>query len=88
MKKRLLLTLLIIIFGLSLIAPIGITVGTEINLSNNYERAYTFDVKHGNYRFTQTLYTSVPPSLYDYYRSEAHQVNGERDYAKFVTPNG
>jgi hypothetical protein len=87
MKKRLLLTLLIIIFGLSLIAPIGITVGTEITLSNNYERAYTFDVKHGNYRFTQTLYTSVPPSLYDYYRSEVHQVNGERDYAKFVTPN-
>lgn len=87
MKKRLLLTLLIIIFGVSLFAPIGVTVGTETNLVNNYDRAYTFDVEHGNHRSTQTLYISVPLSLYDYYHSEAHQVNGERDYAKFVTPD-
>jgi len=87
MKKRLSLTLLIITFGLTLIAPIRVTVGTENNLINNYDRAYTFNVEHGNYRSTQTLYTYIPPSLYDYYRSKTHQVSGERDYAKFVTPD-
>jgi hypothetical protein len=87
MKKRLSLTLVIITFGLTLIAPIRVTVGTENNLINTYDCAYTFDVEHGNYRSTQTLYTYIPPSLYDYYRSETHHVSCERDYAKFVTPD-
>jgi hypothetical protein len=87
MRKSLSLTLLIVIFGLALIAPVRMTVGTEYNLVNGYDRAYTFDVEHGNLRSTQTLYTSVPPSLYDYYHSESHQVSGEREYAKFVTPD-
>jgi hypothetical protein len=86
MKKRLSLILLIIVFGLSLIAPVRITVGTAYPLINNYDRAYTLNAEHENYRSTNTLYTYVPPSLYDYYLSETHQVNGERDYAKFVTP--
>jgi hypothetical protein len=86
MKKRLSLTLLIIVFGLSLIAPARVTIGTEYPLINNYDRVYTLNIEHEDYRSTHTLYTYVPPSLYDYYRSESHQVNGERDYAKFVTP--
>ena len=85
MKKRLALTLLIIIFGLALIPSINMTIGAEDNHVNNYDRVYTFDVDHGDPR-TQTLYTSVPASLYDYYHSENHQVSSERDYAKFVTP--
>jgi hypothetical protein len=87
MKKKLSLTLLLIIFGLALISPIRMTIGAENNPFNNYDRAYTFDVEHGNSRSTQTLYTSVPTSLYDYYHRETHQVSGERDYAKFVTPD-
>jgi hypothetical protein len=86
MKNRLSLILLIIVFGLSLIAPVSLTVGSEYSLVNSSDRAYNLDVKHESYRSTNTLYTYVPLSLYDYYRSETHQVNGERDYAKFVTP--
>jgi hypothetical protein len=28
----------------------------------------------------------VPPSLYDYYHSKSHLINGDSDYLKFVTP--
>jgi hypothetical protein len=87
MKKRLSWTLLIIIFGFTLITPIGMTIGTKHHLTSNCDHTYTFDVEHGNYWSTYTLYTSVPPSLYDYYHSETHYVSGERDYAKFVTPD-
>jgi hypothetical protein len=86
MKNRLSLILLIIVFALSLIAPVSLTVGSEHPLINSSDRAYTLNVEHENHRSTNTLYTYVPLSLYDYYRSENHQVNGERDYAKFVTP--
>ena len=34
----------------------------------------------------QNLYVSVPPSLYDYFGNMSHQVNGDSDYAKFITP--
>ena len=87
MKKRLSPTLLLIIFVLTLITPMGITIGTEFSLTSNYDRTYAFNAERGNYRFTYTLYTSVPPSLYDYYHNETHYVSGERDYAKFVTPD-
>ena len=86
MKKRLSLILLVVIFGLSLIAPIRITVGTEDSLINIFDRTYALNVEHENYRSIHMLYTCVPPSLYEYYCSETHQVNGEREYAKFVTP--
>jgi len=33
------------------------------------------------------LYTSVPPSLYNYYHSQNHNTYGYGDYSKFVTPN-
>jgi len=87
MKKRLASTLLLIILGLALITSIGMTVDTENHHVSNYGRTYTFDVEHGNYRSTHTLYAFVPPSLYDYYHSEPHRVSVERDYAKFVTPD-
>jgi len=86
MKKGLSLILLVIFFCLLLIAPVKITVGTVDSLINNFDRAYILNIEHENYRSIHTLYTYVPPSLYDYYCSETHQVNGERDYAKFVTP--
>jgi hypothetical protein len=89
MQKRLLPTLLIIIFGLASVIPLGTTLGAEqSNLASSvYDRTYTLDVEHGNSRSTYTLYVSVPPSLYDYYRGKAHFVNGDREYAKFVTPD-
>jgi hypothetical protein len=88
MKKRLLPWLLIIIFGIASIIPFGITFNAEEHNfpSDTYDRTYTFEVEHGNSKSTYTLFVSVPPSLYDYYRAEAHYVNGDREYAKFVTP--
>jgi hypothetical protein len=89
MEKRLLPILLIVIFGLASIIPFGTTFSAEQHnlTSNNYDRTYTLDVEHGSHRSTHTLYVSVPPSLYDYYRGKTHSVNGEREYAKFVTPD-
>jgi hypothetical protein len=87
MKKSVLPTLLIIIFGITLITPIGITIDTKHDSKRNYDRSYTFDVEHRNYRSTYTLYTSVSPSLYDYFSRKSHNLNGDRDYAKFVTPD-
>ena len=63
------------------------TIGAAYHLTSNYDRAYTFDVKHNNYRSEYRLYISVPSSLYDYYHSKSHSVNGDRDYSKFVTPD-
>jgi hypothetical protein len=89
MKKRLLPTLLIIIFVLASITPFGKTLSAEQNnlASSSYDRTYTLDVEHENHRSASTLYVSVPPSLYDYYRGKAHYANGEREYSKFVTPD-
>ena len=86
MKRRLLLALLLIFLGFMWIAPIGMTLDSKPDLPRNYERTYTFDVEQGSYRSTYTLYTSVPPSLYDYYRGKTNSVNSDRDYSKFVTP--
>ena len=89
MKKRLLPTLLILIFVFASITPLGITLSAEQNnlTSSTYDRTYTLNVEHENHRSTYTLYVSVPPSLYDYYRGKTHSTNGEREYAKFVTPD-
>jgi hypothetical protein len=58
------------------------------SFGGNYDRAYTFSVESGgSRRFSHTLYTSVPPSLYDYYCGRSHRVYRNRDYLKFVTPN-
>jgi hypothetical protein len=89
MEKRLLPTLLIIIFVFASVTPLGITLSIEQNdiMSSNYDRTYTLNIEHENHRSKYTLYVSVPPSLYDYYRSKTHSPNGEREYAKFVTPD-
>jgi len=87
MKTRLTLTLLITVFGLAVITSVGVAIDAESHLASNYNRTYTFGAEHVNYRFTHTLYTSVPPSLYDFYQSSSHRISRDSDYAKFVTPD-
>ncbi|MBN1245702.1 hypothetical protein JXA31_08940 [Candidatus Bathyarchaeota archaeon] len=87
MKKRFMLTLLIIVFGLAVIPSVGVAIDTESHFASNYNRTYTFGAEHVSYRFTHTLYTSVPPSLYDFYQSSSHRISRDSDYAKFVTPD-
>jgi hypothetical protein len=55
-----------------------------VSFASNYDRTYNCDVQYGldNHK----LYTSTPPSIYDYYRGETHSLTNENDYAKFVTP--
>jgi len=87
MKKRFFqISLLLIIIELMLISPLMEVFGTEYPSAGNYERTYTFEVQYGYYRFSHKLYTSMPPSLYDYYHSKSHVIRGDSDYAKFVTP--
>ena len=87
MKKRLLQTsLLVIIFGLMLVSSSMEVLASESAFASNYDRTYTFDVQYGYYRFSHRLYTSVPPSLCDYYGNESHSLYGDGDYSKFVTP--
>jgi hypothetical protein len=62
------------------------TFGSDNSLERNYNPTYSFDAQHGYYQYSHKLYTSVSPSLYDYYRSKSHFVNGDNDYSKFVTP--
>jgi hypothetical protein len=88
MGKRLgQISLLVIIFGLILSSSLREGFGPENSAAGNYDRAYTFYVQYGNYRFSHTLYTSVPPSLYDYYRSKSRSLYSDSDYSKFVTPD-
>jgi hypothetical protein len=89
MKKRLLPTLLIIIFVSASLPPLGITLSAEQNnpASSIYDRTFTLNVEPENHRSVYTLYVTVPPSLYDYYRGKTHNTKGEREYAKFVTPD-
>jgi hypothetical protein len=87
MKKWLLPTLLIIFFWFMCTAPSQMAIGAPYHFTSNYDGAYTFDVKHNNYRSEYRLYISVPSSLYDYYHSKSHSVNGDREYSKFVTPD-
>jgi len=87
MKKRLTPTLLIIVFGLTVITSVGLAIDTTSHLTSNYNRTYTFGAERVNYRFTHTLYTSVPPSLCDFYQSSSHKISRDSDYAKFVTPD-
>ena len=88
MKKRLLLaSLLVIIFGLMWITSLGEAFGAENSVTSDYDRTYTFNAKYGYYQLSHKLYTSMPPSLYDYYHSKSHVVYSDRDYGKFVTPS-
>ena len=36
--------------------------------------------------FNQKLFVSITPSLYNYYGNKSHKVNGDSDYARFITP--
>ena len=85
MKRSLMLALLIVFLGFMWIVPLGMPIGYELATLGNYERTYTFDLEQGSYHATYTLYTSVPPSLYDYYRGKTNSINSDRDYSKFVT---
>ena len=87
MKKRLLPTLLIIIFVLASITPFGKTLSAEQNnlASSTYDRTYTLDAEHGNHRSTCTMYLSVPPSLYGYYRGKT--VGCEVTEQPVITPD-
>jgi hypothetical protein len=87
MKKRLMPTLLIIVFGLTVITSVGLAFDSYSHLASNYNQTYLFSSQHANYKVTHTLYTSVTPSLYDFYQSSDHRISRDNDYAKFVTPD-
>jgi hypothetical protein len=57
------------------------------SFASDYNSNYTFHVKFGRITFSYKLYTSVSPSLYDYYYDKSHNTYNYGDYAKFVTPN-
>ncbi|MCW4044647.1 MAG: hypothetical protein NWE94_03915 [Candidatus Bathyarchaeota archaeon] len=85
-KKFYQIPLLLIILGLIPISPIAEVFGADYSSAPNYERTYTFDAQYGYYRFSHRLHMSIPPSLYEYYHSKSHFVNGDSMYAKLVTP--
>src|SRR4030067_1877796 len=88
MKEKLLRTLLLVtILGLMGVTSLHgfLSVEPSSPVSSNFERAFTFDAQQGLFRSMHTLYVSVPASLYDYYNSKSHFVNGDGEYAKFVT---
>jgi hypothetical protein len=88
MKKRLLETsLLVIIFGLMLVSSSMEVLASESAFASIYDHTYTFGVQYGGYQFSHRVYTSVPPSLYDYYHSKSHITYSDGDYSKFVTPS-
>ena len=87
MKKWLLPTLLVIVFGLTCLTSAGITVDSVTYPTNNYDRVYTFDAEHVGHQAEYRLYSSVSTSLYAFYNNKNHAVNGDLDYAKFVTPD-
>jgi len=87
MKKRFFrISLLLTILGLMSISPLMEVFGTEDSSTSSYDRTYTFDAQYGYYKFSHKLHTSMPPSLYDYYRSKSHFTSSDSAYSKFVTP--
>jgi hypothetical protein len=56
--------------------------------ASNYEYKYSFYSQYRYYRTQDghTLTVSVTPSLYDYYSNATHNLAGDTDYSKFVTP--
>lgn len=54
--------------------------------TGNYESSFTFTIQNGYVRSDHTLYVSIPPSLRQYYDGKSHTLNGDGDYAKFITP--
>lgn len=54
--------------------------------ATSYNSDYIFHVKFGRITIGHKLYTSVSPSLYDYYSHKSHNTYNYKDYSKFVTP--
>jgi len=52
--------------------------------ANNYENVY---VIFQSGMFSQKLYISITPSLYDYYRGQSHGLYDVSGYSKFITPD-
>src|SRR4030067_2602453 len=88
MVKRLFQILLLVIsFGLVWSSSLMEVFGPDYSFASNYDRTYSFYVHDGYYSVGHRLYVSVPPSIFDYYRSENHSLYSESDYSKFVTPD-
>ncbi len=57
---------------------------TPTSIAGNYEKTYIFQAQYSF--FSQKLYVSILPSLYNYYNNASHAVYGDSDYEKFITP--
>jgi hypothetical protein len=86
-KRPFQILLLLISFGLVWSSSLMEVYGPDYSFASKYDRTYSFYVHDGYPSVGHRLYVSVPPSLFDYYRSENHSLYTENDYPKFVTPN-
>ena len=88
MSRKLLPTLFFVaLVGVAWIATLGTASSIEASPKiDNHESSYTFAVQNGYYRSDHSLFVSLPPSLRAYYAGKSHNVNNEKDYAKFITP--
>jgi hypothetical protein len=57
---------------------------TSASVSGTIEKPCSFSAQFRLY--SQQLFVSVQPSLYNYYSNMTHEVFSDNDYAKFVTP--
>ncbi|MCL5876612.1 MAG: hypothetical protein M1540_02225 [Candidatus Bathyarchaeota archaeon] len=69
--------LLVAITTLMTILPATTLIPRE-NAATAFEAQYSF--------FDQSLFVSVPPSLYVYYHNLSHVIKNDSYYAQFVTP--
>lgn len=86
MRKKLWAILLTVILGLMLTNPLSQALSAQ-DAKINRERTFNFDVQNGQFRYTHTLYVTVPNSLYEYYNNRNHLVSNDNDYAKYATPS-
>jgi len=71
--------------GILLISILLLVFITHVSFAGNYDQTYSFQVQFG--LFSQKLYVSVPPSLYDYYHAKTHRLADDSDYTTLVTPD-
>ncbi len=69
--------LLVAITALLTIMPANSLIPRE-NAATTFEAQYSF--------FDQSLFVSVPPSLYVYYNNLSHVIKNDSYYAQFITP--
>jgi len=55
--------------------------------TSEFASSYKITIQNGCYLTYRDLYVSFPLSLRDYYEGKSHALNGEMDFAKFVTPS-